>query len=104
MKKILLLGSGELGKELTISLKRIGCNVIACDAYENAPAMQVSDKAEIFNMLDKEKLKEVINNISQLFFIKHIKYFIFITNLHSRCIFICITRYYTTPNPFEANC
>ena len=61
MKKILLLGSGELGKELTISLKRIGCNVIACDAYENAPAMQVSDKNEVFNMLDKEKLSEVIN-------------------------------------------
>ena len=61
MKKILLLGSGELGKELTISLKRIGCNVIACDAYENAPAMQVSDKNEVFNMLDKETLKEVIN-------------------------------------------
>ena len=61
MKKILLLGSGELGKELTISLKRIGCNVIACDAYENAPAMQVSDKNEVFNMLDKEKLRGVIN-------------------------------------------
>ena len=51
MKQILLLGSGELGKELAISLKRIGCNVIACDAYENAPAMQVSDKNEVFNML-----------------------------------------------------
>ena len=61
MKKILLLGSGELGKELTISLKRIGCNVIACDAYENAPAMQVSDKNEVFNMLDEEKLKAVID-------------------------------------------
>ena len=61
MKKILLLGSGELGKELTISLKRIGCNVIACDAYKNAPAMQVSDENEVFNMLDKEKLSEVIN-------------------------------------------
>ena len=61
MKKILLLGSGELGKELTISLKRIGCNVIACDAYGNAPAMQVSDKNEVFDMLDKEKLSEVIN-------------------------------------------
>ena len=61
MKRILLLGSGELGKELTISLKRIGCFVITCDAYENAPAMQVSDKNEVFNMLDKEKLKRVIN-------------------------------------------
>ena len=61
MKKILLLGSGELGKELTISLKRMGCFVVACDAYENAPAMQVSDMAEVFNMLDKVKLNEVIN-------------------------------------------
>ena len=61
MKKILLLGSGELGKELTISLKRVGCNVIACDAYENAPAMQVSDENEVFNMLDEEKLKAVID-------------------------------------------
>ena len=61
MKKILLLGSGELGKELAISLKRVGCNVIACDAYENAPAMQVSDKNEVFNMLDEEKLKAVID-------------------------------------------
>ncbi|MDC1375528.1 formate-dependent phosphoribosylglycinamide formyltransferase [bacterium] len=60
MKKILLLGSGELGKELTISLKRIGCYVITCDAYENAPAMQVSDQAEVFNMLDKNKLQEII--------------------------------------------
>ena len=60
MKRILLLGSGEFGKELTISLKRIGCFVITCDAYENAPAMQVSDKNEVFNMLDKEKLNQVI--------------------------------------------
>ena len=60
MKKILLLGSGELGKELTISFKRMGCYVITCDAYANAPAMQVSDKSEVFNMLDKDKLKLII--------------------------------------------
>ena len=60
MKKILLLGSGELGKELTISLKRMGCHVVTCDAYENAPAMQVSDQYEVFNMLDSDKLNEVI--------------------------------------------
>ena len=53
MKKILLLGSGELGKELTISLKRMGCYVVACDAYENAPAMQVSDIAEVLICLIK---------------------------------------------------
>ena len=60
MKKILLLGSGELGKELTISLKRIGCHVVTFDAYENAPAMQVSDEFEVLNMLDSDKLNEVI--------------------------------------------
>ena len=60
MKTILLLGSGELGKELTISLKRIGCYVITCDSYVDAPAMQVSDVYEVFNMLDKDKLKLVI--------------------------------------------
>ena len=60
MKKILLLGSGELGKELTISLKRMGCYVITCDAYADAPAMQVSDKSEVFNMLDKDQLKLTI--------------------------------------------
>ena len=73
MKKILLLGSGELGKELTISLKRIGCNVIACDAYENAPAMQVSDKNEVFNMLDKEKLREAINKYKPDFIVPEVE-------------------------------
>ena len=43
MKKILLLGSGELGKEFVISAKRLGCHVIACDSYAGAPAMQVAD-------------------------------------------------------------
>jgi phosphoribosylglycinamide formyltransferase 2 len=44
MKKILLLGSGELGKEFVISAKRLGCHVIACDSYAGAPAMQCSMK------------------------------------------------------------
>ena len=43
MKRILLLGSGELGKEFTISAKRLGCHVVACDSYLGAPAMQVAD-------------------------------------------------------------
>ncbi|HBQ22155.1 MAG TPA: phosphoribosylglycinamide formyltransferase 2, partial [Alphaproteobacteria bacterium] len=43
-KKIMLLGSGELGRELTISLKRLGCYVVACDRYARAPAMQVADE------------------------------------------------------------
>ena len=52
MKKILLLGSGELGKEFVISAKRLGCTVIACDSYANAPAMQVADDYRVFDMLD----------------------------------------------------
>ena len=61
MKKILLLGSGELGKELTISLQRFGCYIIACDKYENAPAMQVSQEFEVFDMLNSNNLKQVID-------------------------------------------
>ncbi len=60
MKKILLLGSGELGKEFAISAKRLGCEVIACDNYEKAPPMQVSDKFKILNMLDDTQLRKVI--------------------------------------------
>ena len=73
MKKILLLGSGELGKELTISLKRMGCYVISCDAYENAPAMQVSDMAEVFNMLDKVKLNEIIHEYKPDFIVPEVE-------------------------------
>jgi phosphoribosylglycinamide formyltransferase 2 len=58
--RILLLGSGELGKEFSISAKRLGAFVIACDSYACAPAMQVSDEAEIFPMLDGERLREAI--------------------------------------------
>jgi len=58
--KILLLGSGELGKEFAISIKRYGGYVVACDSYANAPAMQVSDEAEVFSMLDAEALRRVI--------------------------------------------
>ncbi len=59
-KKILLLGSGELGREFTISAKRLGAYVIACDAYDDAPAMQVADAREIFSMLDGDKLRVAI--------------------------------------------
>ncbi|SNS11944.1 MULTISPECIES: formate-dependent phosphoribosylglycinamide formyltransferase [unclassified Azospirillum] len=58
--KILLLGSGELGREFVISSKRLGAQVIACDAYDNAPAMQVADGREIFPMLDGEKLRAAV--------------------------------------------
>jgi phosphoribosylglycinamide formyltransferase 2 len=57
---IMLLGSGELGKEFAISAKRLGCFVIACDSYAGAPAMQVSDAAEIFSMLDADALGQAI--------------------------------------------
>jgi phosphoribosylglycinamide formyltransferase 2 len=60
MKKILLLGSGELGKEFVISLKRLGCYVVACDSYAGAPAMQVADESCVFNMLDEAPLREAI--------------------------------------------
>jgi phosphoribosylglycinamide formyltransferase 2 len=61
MKRIMLLGSGELGKEFVISAKRLGCYVIAVDSYKNAPAMQVADRAEVCNMLDPKSLREVID-------------------------------------------
>ncbi len=58
--KIMLLGSGELGKEIGIAAQRLGCNVIACDRYTNAPAMQIADKAEVLDMTDPNNLKDVI--------------------------------------------
>ena len=60
MKKILLLGSGELGKEFVIAAKRAGQYVVACDRYECAPAMQVADECEVFNMLDGDALAAVV--------------------------------------------
>ena len=56
---ILLLGAGELGREFTISAKRLGARVIACDAYDDAPAMQVADAREVFSMLDGAALRAV---------------------------------------------
>jgi phosphoribosylglycinamide formyltransferase 2 len=59
-KKILLLGSGELGKELVIALQRLGQYVIAVDNYAGAPAMQVADEYEVINMLDGKQLDAVV--------------------------------------------
>jgi phosphoribosylglycinamide formyltransferase 2 len=59
-KTLLLLGSGELGKELTIALKRLGQHVIAVDSYDNAPAMQVTDKREVIDMLDGAALDRIV--------------------------------------------
>ena len=58
--RALLLGSGELGKEITIELQRLGVEVIACDKYANAPAMQVAHRAHVFNMLDGDALRKVV--------------------------------------------
>lgn len=60
MKKILLLGSGELGKEFVIAAKRLGQYVVACDSYAGAPAMQVADECEVFSMLDGDALEAVV--------------------------------------------
>ncbi|MFB9897706.1 formate-dependent phosphoribosylglycinamide formyltransferase [[Hallella] seregens] len=60
MKKILLLGSGELGREFAIAAKRAGQYVIACDRYDRAPAMQVADEREVFSMLDGDALEAVV--------------------------------------------
>ncbi len=59
-RKALLLGSGELGKEVAIELQRYGVEVVACDRYENAPAMQVAHRNHVLSMLDAQRLREVI--------------------------------------------
>lgn len=59
-KKILLLGSGELGKELVIALKRLGQTVVAVDSYAGAPAMQVADQFEVINMLNGDELDRIV--------------------------------------------
>jgi phosphoribosylglycinamide formyltransferase 2 len=58
--KVLMLGSGELGKEVVIELQRLGVEVIACDRYENAPAMQVAHRSHVLSMLDGEALRRVV--------------------------------------------
>ncbi len=63
MKKILLLGSGELGKEFVIALKRKGQYVVACDKYAGAPAMQVADECRVFSMLDGDALQKTVEEV-----------------------------------------
>jgi len=58
--KILFLGSGELGKEVALEAMRFGVEVVACDRYANAPAMQVAHSCHVFSMLDGAKLREVV--------------------------------------------
>src|SRR4030095_3411279 len=57
---LMLLGSGELGREFAIAAKRLGCRVVACDRYANAPAMQLADACEVFSMLDGEALRAAV--------------------------------------------
>ncbi len=59
-KRVMLLGSGELGKEVVIELQRFGCEVIAVDRYPNAPAMQVAHRSHVINMLDGAALRELV--------------------------------------------
>jgi phosphoribosylglycinamide formyltransferase 2 len=74
MKRIMLLGSGELGKEFVISVKRLGHYVIAVDSYDRAPAMQVADRHAVCDMLNpdafsrklKRNLKDILSGISPL--------------------------------------
>jgi phosphoribosylglycinamide formyltransferase 2 len=57
---LMLLGSGELGREFAIAAKRLGCRIIACDRYENAPAMQIADAFEVFPMLEGKTLRAAV--------------------------------------------
>lgn len=59
-RKAMLLGSGELGKEVALELERLGVEVVACDKYHNAPAMQVAQRSYVFNMLDGDELRRHI--------------------------------------------
>ncbi|MGK2950344.1 MAG: formate-dependent phosphoribosylglycinamide formyltransferase [Acidimicrobiales bacterium] len=58
--RVLMLGSGELGKEVVIELQRLGCEVIACDRYADAPAMQVAHRSHVLSMLDAAELRRVV--------------------------------------------
>ncbi len=73
MAKILLLGSGELGKEFVIAAQRIGQHVIAVDSYEKAPAMQVAHDFEVINMLDGEALDAVVEKHKPDFIVPEIE-------------------------------
>ena len=72
-KKILLLGSGELGKELVIEAKRLGLEVIAIDKYDNAPAMQVADHSFVIDMSNKEILSKTIKELNPDFVVPEIE-------------------------------
>jgi phosphoribosylglycinamide formyltransferase 2 len=71
--KILLLGSGELGREVCIELKRYGCEVVAVDRYANAPAMQVADRSEVISMLDGDALRKLVEREQPTYIVPEIE-------------------------------
>ena len=71
--KILLLGSGELGKEVAIEAMRLGCEVVACDRYEHAPAQQVAHRYYVFPMLDGDKIREIVKKEKPTFIVPEIE-------------------------------
>ena len=73
MAKILLLGSGELGKEFAIAAQRIGQTIIAVDSYQNAPAMQVAHDFEVINMLDGAELDRIVDKLGPDFIVPEIE-------------------------------
>ena len=73
MKKILLLGSGELGKEFVIACQRLGQHIIAVDSYASAPAMQVADESEVISMLDGEALDRIVEKHQPDFIVPEIE-------------------------------
>lgn len=71
--RFMLLGSGELGRELVISLKRLGCYVVAIGRYDHAPAMQLSDDYEVIDMFDKDELQRVVHKYNPDFIVPEIE-------------------------------
>ncbi|GEA50953.1 phosphoribosylglycinamide formyltransferase 2 [Vibrio inusitatus NBRC 102082] len=71
--KVLLLGSGELGKEVAIECQRLGIEVIACDRYENAPAMQVAHRSYVLDMLDGEALANIVDKEKPTYIVPEIE-------------------------------
>lgn len=71
--RLMMLGSGELGKEVVIEAMRLGIYVIACDRYENAPAMQAAHESHVFNMLDGSKLREIIEKVKPHYIVPEIE-------------------------------
>ena len=71
--KVMLLGSGELGKEVAIELVRLGVEVHACDSYPHAPAMQVAQYSHVFDMLDERWLNEYVNLIKPHYIVPEVE-------------------------------